>query len=309
MPNSVTASAPTTIANFGPGFDCLGVAFDWIRDEVTITKRDDDLISLQVEAPFDIPQTLEDNLVGAVVRAMLERLPSENRGGVSIHLNKKLPLGSGLGSSAASSVAAVVALNTLFDNFFSKKECLEFAAYGEKCACGTAHYDNVAPALYGGICFLSSDPLYVTELPLPKSLWITVLHPNCIIKTEQSRSVLPKAYSASTVSKQLQTLGALVSTLALQKEPLQPHLFRDLLAEPFRANMIPEFRKIEEIAFSFGALGFGISGSGPAMFAVTANQDAGQEIAEKGLTHFTTQGIQAQAFCAPPSPLGVKITL
>ncbi|MBN2781331.1 MAG: homoserine kinase [Candidatus Marinimicrobia bacterium] len=268
--NKISAYAPASIGNVSVGFDCLGLALTQPGDTVSIENGTRPGIHLvRIEGDLGrLPKKTEENVVGVVIRSMLERLGRYDA--MAVTLTKGLPLKSGLGSSAASSVAAAVAANAFLGEPFTKEELLPFAMEGERLACGAAHADNVAPALLGGITLIRpmSDPPDIIRIPFPKDLWCAVVHPDAAVATRDARAVLPELVPRDTAIRQSAYLAAFVTGLQQHDTDLISRSMVDLIAEPARKHLIPHFDEVREAALRAGALGCGISGSGPTLFAL-----------------------------------------
>ena len=274
---SIKVFAPATVANVTCGYDILGFAVHEPGDEVIIALTNSDKINIQ-EIKGDegvLPKTVEKNTVSVAIKAYLEHL-GEKRG-VDIYLEKKMPLGSGLGSSAASAVAGVYALNTLLDSPLTPLELLPFAMQGEAMACGEAHADNVAPALLGGFVLIRSyHPLDVVKIDSPKDLYATIIHPRIEIATKDARSILKKSLLLKDAIKQWGNVAGLITGLIKEDYALIGRSMEDVIVEPVRSMLIPGFDQVKESAINSGALGCGISGSGPSIFALSKSLDASQ---------------------------------
>jgi len=275
---SVRAFAPATVANVACGFDVLGFALDKPGDIVTASLVSESGVSISAIHGDEgrLPQAAEKNTAGLAVIELLKSLGSNV--GIRLELNKQLPLCSGLGSSGASAVAALLAVNELLDNPMNRKELLPFAVRAEELACGSAHADNVAPSLLGGFTLVrSSAPLDVVHLDFPKSLCCVVFHPELELSTEDSRTVLPGQVELAAAVQQSANLGALVSGLAREDFSLISRALQDVLAEPFRKRLVPHFDTAKEAALNAGALGCSLSGSGPSIFALCASRQVAKQ--------------------------------
>ena len=270
---TIKAYAPATVANVSCGFDVFGFAIDHPGDEVeiTLTKDSDVRIKSIVGDQGRLPLEAAKNTAGVAVLQFLKALDS--RQGAEITLRKNLPLGSGMGSSAASAVAALVAINVLHNEPFAKKELLPFAMEAERVACGSAHADNVAPSLLGGFILVRGySPLDVVNIPTPPELYCTLVHPHLELKTEDSRQVLRHNIPLKDAVTQWGNIAGLVAGLMKPDYGLIGRSLKDVIAEPVRALLIPGFQEIKDIAISEGALGSGISGSGPTIFALSTEK-------------------------------------
>ncbi|MFH0992033.1 MAG: homoserine kinase [bacterium] len=268
---SVKVFAPATIANLGSGFDVLGIAIDRPGDVVVAQRREQPGLAFSVHTTIpDVPVNPLSNVAAHVAQLMLEEFKPPF--GISMVLHKKMPLGSGLGSSAASSVASVVAVNALLQKPFKKKELLRFAVEGERKASGSPHADNAAPSLLGGACLIRSySPLDVIEIPIVNSIVWVVVHPHLSVRTEAARNILPKAITLEMAIHQWGNISGLTVGLATGDPRLVGTCVEDQIVEPVRGNLIPGFHEVKEAALNAGAYGCTISGSGPSVFAVTSS--------------------------------------
>lgn len=276
---SVKAFAPATVANVSCGFDILGFAIDAMGDVVEVQLKDEPglkVISIEGDGGR-LPYEIEKNTCTVAIQAMLDELGQEV--GMNITLKKGLPLGSGMGSSAASAVAALVAANHLLGTPFEKKNLLPFAIAAEKAACGAGHADNVAPSLLGGFVLIRDyHPLDVIKLHVPDGLYCTLLHPHFELKTSDSRSVLRDNVSLKHSTIQSGNVAGLIAGLFQEDFELIGRSLRDVIAEPYRATLIPGFYEVKEAVKAAGALGMGISGSGPTLFTLSKGAEFSESI-------------------------------
>ena len=281
MPSRVRVFAPATVANLGPGFDVLGLALERPGDllEAELTSRPGVEI-VQITGDDGALSTDPDrNVAGRAAADVLRRVrvQARDRGdgqGLRLWLHKQMPLASGLGSSGASSVAGAVAANELLGRSLAKEELLLCAMEGERIASGSAHADNVAPSLLGGIVLIRSyEPLEIVSLPVPSSLWIAVAHPHCELSTAAARAVVnDHPYSIGDAVRNLGNMGAFVAALHAGDLQLLGRCIEDALVEPLRAPLIPGFAKVKAAALAAGALGCSIAGAGPSIFAFCADE-------------------------------------
>lgn len=273
--NKVCAFAPATIANVNVGFDVLGLSLASLGDkvEVSINNLGYNRI-VEIISETLLPLDPERNSCTYVIKKMQEYLKSDIT--VDVKIKKGFASGSGLGSSSASSAAATFAFNALLDSPFTREELLPFAAEGERIACGTAHYDNIAPALLGGIVLLyDNKPIC---LPLPESLYAISFFPSIEIKTSSSRSIVAQQAPLSVIAKQVSAMGAFVAGFYRGDYELIKRASKDYIVEPSRKILIPYFDEMREKTLAKGGIAFGISGSGPSVFALSATQEVAQEI-------------------------------
>jgi len=277
--NEIKIFCPATIANISCGFDVLGVALDSVGDEMVVRKVSEKGIRITKLTGQDLPLETEKNVAGVAGLALLEA--GDYNGGFEIEIYKKIKAGSGIGSSAASSTGAVWAMNELLGKPFSKIDLVKFAMEGERLASGVAHADNVAPALFGGFTLIRSyDPIDVISIPSPVELFATVIHPQIEVKTSDSRSVLRTKITLAQGIKQWGNVGGLVAGLFTSDYDLIGRSLVDHIVEPIRSILIPGFDKVKSEALKAGALGCGISGSGPSIFAFSKGDDSAQKVAQ-----------------------------
>ncbi|MGB5554896.1 MAG: homoserine kinase [Flavobacteriaceae bacterium] len=276
--NEIRIFCPATIANISCGFDVLGVALDSVGDEMVIRKTAKKGIWITKLTGQDLPLETERNVAGVAGLALLEQ--ANYSGGFEIEIYKKIKAGSGIGSSAASSTGAVWAMNELLGRPFSKLNLVKFAMEGERLASGVAHADNVAPALFGGFTLVRSyDPLDIIPIHSPSELFATVIHPQIEVKTSDSRRILKTNITLADGIKQWGNLGGLVAGLFTEDYDLIGRSLVDHIVEPIRSILIPGFDDVKHEASKAGALGCGISGSGPSIFAFSKGEPIARKVA------------------------------
>lgn len=274
MTHAVRVRAPATVANVAAGFDILGFAVHGPGDEVVARLGGPPGVRIaRVNGGAGaIPLDPERNTAGVSVLRLLDSLGSP--AGIELELRKDMPLGSGLGSSAASAVAAVVAANALLGDPLPRRALLPFAMEAERVACGAAHADNVAPALLGGFVLIRSyDPLDVVDIAAPDELACAVVHPDVEIRTEDARRILKNKVKLRDAVVQWGNAAGLIAGLLTGDYALVGRSLTDVIVEPARAILIPCFHRAKEAALEAGALGCSISGSGPSMFALSRGMD------------------------------------
>ncbi|MDA1144513.1 MAG: homoserine kinase [Bacteroidetes bacterium] len=287
---SIRVFCPGTIANVSCGFDVLGLSLAGVGEYMTVTQTPTKGITISEITGQDLPLETAKNVAGVAGLALLEALGSE--AGFDIKIEKKIKAGSGIGSSAASSAGAVWAINHLLGNPYTTIELIPFAMEGERLASGVAHADNVAPALLGGFTLVrSTDPLDVVLLPSPRELYATVIHPQIEIKTADSRRILKSSISLKDAITQWGNVGGLVAGLYREDYELIGRSLQDVVIEPVRSILIPGFDEIKAAALNAGALGCGISGSGPSVFALSKGADKAHEVAQQLKEVYTPMGI------------------
>lgn len=280
MNKEIKVFAPATVSNIGCGFDVMGFAIDQPGDELVLRIKDEPGVTI-AKITGDggkLPLDACKNTAGKPIMAMVEHLGF--KGGIEMEVHKKMPLGSGLGSSAASAVAAAFAMNELLEAGLSKKELLPFALEGEKLASGSVHADNVAPCLWGGFVLIRGyDPIDVVSIPVPDHFYCTVIHPHTEIQTKQARQILPKEIPLKNAVAQWGNTAGLVAGLLMNDFGLISRSIHDLVAEPVRAQLIPRFYQMKKAALNSGALGCSISGSGPSLFALSTSEEIAVRVA------------------------------
>lgn len=275
----VKVFAPASVANVNCGFDVMGFALEEPGDEIVARRTDGTGISIAKVTGEDglLPTSPKKNTAGVSARALVEHLELDI--GIELEIHKKMPMGSGLGSSAASSVGAVIAVNRLLGSPLELNELLGFAAEGERVACGAAHLDNVAPSLLGGFVFIrSQQPPDVVALDCPVPLFATVIHPKIEIRTEDTRKILRREVLLSKAVTQWGNVGGLVAGLLKGDYDLISRSLEDVIIEPIRSVLIPGFSEVKQAALDAGALGSGISGSGPSIFALSSSRETAEEV-------------------------------
>ncbi|WP_435693375.1 homoserine kinase [Rubritalea sp.] len=308
-PKEVRVFAPATVANVACGYDVLGFAIDAPGDEVVV--RFSDKPGLRITNitgdSGKLPKTVEGNTAGVAALDLLRHLGLTDKG-IEMEIHKKMPFGSGLGSSAASAVAGVYAVNILLGEPLTKKQLLPFAMTGEASADGAYHADNVGPSLLGGITFIrSNEELDITQLPVPENLWAAVVHPDIEILTKVARDILPKEIPISTATQQMGNLGGFICGLYNNDLGLVGRSLHDVIAEPHRQKLIPEFYKAKQEALSHGALGFSISGAGPSVFALCEGEENANKVAASISKVFTDNNFGNQIHVSRINTQGVHV--
>lgn len=274
--NQVRVLAPATVANVVCGFDCLGFALAEPNDEMTVRIINEKTVRIINLDDYDLPTDAKKNVAGAALLAVLEKINADF--GFEVEIAKRIKPGSGIGSSAASASGAVVAANKLLNDKFSQLELVDFAMDGEKVASGERHADNVAPCIYGGFTLVRSlNPLDVVALEFPK-MFVTVIHPQIEIKTCEAREILPVQVPLKDAIRQWSNVGGLVAALAKGDYHLIARSLEDFLIEPVRKVLIPKFDEIKTQSKLSGALGGGISGSGPSIFMLSETEETALKV-------------------------------
>ncbi len=302
------AFAPATVSNVACGFDVLGFAVDEPGDVVVARPRSRPGVEL-VEVTGDdgrLPRGAERNTAGVAVRALLDATGCDR--GVSLSLHKGMPLSSGLGSSAASGVAAAHAANQLLGLGASQEVLLACAMAGERVACGSAHADNAAPSLYGGFVLIrAADPPDVVPLPVPEGLACAVVRPHIEVETRASRGLLGDTVPLKAAVTQWGNLGALIAGLFRGDLELIARSLEDVVAEPRRAGQVPGFAATQRAALDSGALGCSLSGSGPSIFALCASLAGAERAAEAMATALEGEGLASDRYVSGVGTEGVRL--
>jgi len=290
--------APVSIGNFSVGFDLLGLAIapvsgEMLGDIVTIKAADKYELTCSGLYVDVLPKDFSTNLVTLAhdlyrQKMAINGLPVSE---VSLHLEKRLPVGSGLGSSSSSAVAALYALNQFFGDALSIDDLLEMAGQLEGEVSGSIHYDNVAPCLMGGLQLMTGVQRHpCVSVPFPESWQIVVSYPGITVSTKQARDILPMQIDKATAIKFAQNLSVFVHALHSEDEDLAASVLFDVIAEPYRKQLIPGFDSYRDFAKSMGALAFGISGSGSTVFAITNNPIVANKIQKYAMNNFCKSG-------------------
>ena len=302
---SITVFCPATIANISCGFDVLGLALDGVGDRMTVRKISENEIRIDPIKGQDIPSDPEKNVAGVAGKALIKA--AAYTGGFHISIDKRIKAGSGIGSSAASAAGAVAAMNELLGKPFSTQELVVFAMQGERLASGVAHADNVAPALMGGFTLVRSyDPLDIIRIDAPPELYATIIHPQIEIRTADSRKILKTTFPLADGIRQWGNLGGLVAGLYTCDYDLIGRCLEDHIIEPIRAILIPGFDGVKAAALKAGALGCGISGSGPSLFALSKGRERATGVAQAIGDFYDGTGIPYDLHVSAINPHGVR---
>ena len=304
--NEIKVFCPATVANISCGFDVLGVALDSVGDEMIVRKVPQKGIQITKISGQNLPKETLNNVAGVAGNAFL--LAADYDGGFEIEINKKIKPGSGIGSSAASSAGAVWAMNHLLGNPFNKTELVKFAMEGERLASDVAHADNVAPALFGGFTLVRSyNPLDIITIPAPSELYVTIIHPQIEIKTSDSRKILKTTISMETAIKQWGNVGGLVAGLFKEDYQLIGRSLEDHIVEPIRSILIPGFDEVKKVSLEAGAIGSGISGSGPSIFAFSKGKETALKVGNVMKSVYEKIGIAYEIHVSKVNMEGIKL--
>jgi homoserine kinase len=277
MMNEITIHAPATVANLVCGFDVLGLCLAEPYDIMKVRLTGKRQVIIRTTEDFPLPLDPAMNTAGAPLLEMLAILKEDI--GFEVIITKQIKPGSGIGSSAASAAGAVVAANVLLGNIFSKEELVRFAMFGEKVASGVKHADNVAPCIYGGVTLIRSIfPLDIIPISSPP-LFVSVLHPQIEIRTSDAREILRKEVLLKDAIRQWGNIAGLVAGLMNSDYELIGRSLEDVIIEPVRSILIPGFGIIKSECKNAGAIGGGISGSGPSIFMLSKDEPTAQAVA------------------------------
>ncbi|ALJ00383.1 homoserine kinase [Rufibacter tibetensis] len=303
----VKAYAPATVANVCCGFDVLGFALDQPGDEVWARKSETHGITISdIKGIENLSFDPKENVIGVVAQKMLDTLGLST--GIELQLHKGMPVGSGLGSSAASSAAAAFAVNQVLGSPFTVQELVTYAMEGERKASGSAHADNVAPSLLGGFVLVRDyEPLDVVPLGVPLELYCTILYPQIELKTSLSRSILKQEIPLKKGIRQWGNLAGLMAGLLKKDYDLIGRSLHDEIFEPERSVLIPLFKQVKAAAIKAGALGGGISGSGPSIFALSASMQQAQAVKEAMEAIYAGSGIETKTYVSQVPEQGVRL--
>lgn len=301
----VRLKVPATIANLVCGFDILGMAIDEPADDMEIRWLETPEIIIRHTDAFGLPEEPAENVAGVVLLKIMEHLQLKH--GFEVIIHKKIKPGSGLGSSAASAAGAVVGVNLLLGNILTKEEMVYYAMFGEELASGARHADNIAPCIYGGITLVkSSDPVDIIPLNAP-DLWVTAVHPQVEVKTSDAREILKKTIFLKDAIQQWGNIAGLVAGIQNHDHALIGRSLNDVIIEPVRSILIPKFDEIKQKSLHAGALGGGISGSGPSVFMFSEEEKVSHSIAEIMKSAYDSIGIESLVYVSRVNPSGIRI--
>lgn len=296
---------PATVANVSCGFDVLGLCLNTIGDEMTVRVIKEKEIRIKQITGQELPTDPQKNVAGVAALSLFEQIKSPF--GFEIEIHKKIKPGSGIGSSAASAAGVVYAIDKLAKSALSKTELVYHAMQGEVLASGEAHADNVAPAIFGGFTLVRGyQPLDIIKIPSPKDLMVVIIHPQIEIKTSEARAILAENIPLKTAITQWGNLGGLVSGLYTDDYDLIGRSLTDVVAEPQRSKLIPGFTTIKEAAAKAGALGSGISGSGPSVFALCQGIEKARDVEKSLKLVYSATGIPFETHISDINNEGVK---
>ncbi|MCB0444704.1 MAG: homoserine kinase [Gelidibacter sp.] len=304
--NEIKIFSPATVANVTCGFDVLGFCLDSIGDEMIIRKTDKKGIYISKIEGFDLPFETEKNVAGVSALALIAN--AQPNCGFEIEIYKHIKPGSGIGSSSASASGSVFAINELLGRPYNKTQLSYFAMKGEALASGSEHADNIAPGIFGGFTLVKSvNPLEILEIPTPNDLYATIIHPQIEIKTSEARAILPKNIPLKDAITQWANVGSLIHGLHTNNYQLISKSLNDAIVEPYRSKLIPHFSKVKLAAIQSGALGCGISGSGPSIFALSKGIETAKEVEKAMKKVYNDTEIEFYTFVSKINTKGIKI--
>jgi homoserine kinase len=302
---TVKVHAPGTVANLVCGFDILGLCLNEPNDLMEVKLLDEKKIIIHSADGYPLPLDPAQNTAGAPLIEMINEL--EGNIGFEMIIHKKIKPGSGIGSSAASAAGAVVAANHLLGNIFSKEDLVRFAMFGEKVATGVKHADNIAPGIYGGITLIRSIfPLDIVSIPAPE-LYVTVVHPQIEVRTKDARQILRKEVLLKDAIKQWGNIAGLVAGFMKKDLDLIGRSLEDVIIEPVRSILIPGFDEVKKRCKEAGALGGGISGSGPSLFMLSKDEATALKVEAVMKDIYNTIGLDYHTHVTTINMEGVKI--
>lgn len=302
---SVTVHAPGTVANLVCGFDVLGLALNEPYDIMTIRLMNEPTVVIHNVDSYNLPTDPQRNVAGVALLEMIEQL--DHKTGFDITIEKRIKPGSGVGSSAASSAGAVVAANHLLGNIFSNNDLVQMAMFGEKLASGVKHADNITPCIMGGVTLIRSImPLDIISVPSPL-LYVTVVHPQIEVRTEDARQILKKQILLKDAIRQWGNIAGLVAGFMKNDYGLISRSLEDVLIEPVRSILIPAFAEVKAKSLEAGALGGGISGSGPSIFMLSKDEATALAVENAMKDVYTATGIAYHTYVTTVNTQGVKV--
>ncbi|MDQ0067773.1 homoserine kinase [Chryseobacterium lathyri] len=301
----IKIKVPATVANLVCGFDILGMAIHEPYDEMELKLLDSPEIIIRHEDHFGLPEDPSKNVAGVVLQNIIEHLKLTK--GFEVTIRKHIKPGSGLGSSAASAAGAAFGANALLGNILSQEEMIHFAMFGEELASGVRHADNIAPCIYGGITLVkSSSPIDIIPLSTP-NLFVAAVHPQVEVKTSDARQILKKNILLKDAVEQWGNIAGLVTGILKNDIPLIGRSLNDVIIEPVRSILIPKFDEIKARSLEAGALGGGISGSGPSIFMLAEKKETAEKIAQLMKSVYDEIEIESFVYVSKINSSGIEI--
>lgn len=301
----VKLKIPATVANLVCGFDILGMAIHEPYDEMEIRLLETPEVIIKHKDQFELPEEPSKNVAGIVLLKIQEHFNLQT--GFEVIIHKHIKPGSGLGSSAASAAGAALGANIVLGNMMSKDEMIHFAMFGEELASGVRHADNIAPCIYGGITLVkSTDPIDIIPLNSP-DLFVTAVHPQVEVKTSDSRQILKKNITLKSAVEQWGNIAGLVAGIQKNDFALIGRSLNDVIIEPVRSILIPGFDDVKRKSLEMGALGGGISGSGPSIFMLAEQKETAEKIAALMKSIYDEMKIESFVYVSKINPVGIEI--
>lgn len=301
---TVTVASPASVANLVCGFDVLGLSLNHPNDIMQVSVANQPGIRIKHIDQYQLSCDPDQNVAGVALQAMMQELSGAS--GFDVVIDKQIKPGSGLGSSAASAAGIVAAANELLDIKFSKEDLVRFAMAGEKLASGVKHADNIAPCIYGGVTLIRSIfPLDIVSIASPK-IFVTAVHPQIEVKTSDARQILRKEVLLKDAIRQWGNIAGLVAGFMKNDFGLIGRSLEDVIIEPVRSILIPGFNEVKNRSIAAGALGGGISGSGPSIFMLSENEEIASLVEEVMKGVFETIGIDYYTYVTTINEVGIK---
>ncbi|MEF9476810.1 homoserine kinase [Chryseobacterium sp. 1B4] len=301
----VKLKVPATVANLVCGFDILGMAVHEPYDEMEFRLLDTPDIIIKHTDAFGLPEEPSGNVAGIVLLKIQEYFNLKT--GFEVIIHKHIKPGSGLGSSAASAAGAAFGANILLENKLTKEEMVHFAMFGEELASGVRHADNIAPCIYGGITLVkSTNPIDIIPLSCP-DLFVTAVHPQVEVKTSDARQILKKNITLKSAVEQWGNIAGLIAGIQKNDIPLIGRSLNDVIIEPIRSILIPKFDDIKKMSLQLGALGGGISGSGPSIFMLSEQKETAEKMAQMMKSVYDKIEIESFVYVSKINPAGIQI--
>jgi len=301
----ITIHSPATVANLVCGFDILGLALNDPSDVMQLSLIDEPTLVIRNADEYGLPTDPYKNVAGVALLSLMETLKTPV--GFEMTILKRIKPGSGIGSSAASAAGAVAAANILLENMFSPDELVQFAMNGEKLASGVKHADNIAPCLRGGITLVRSiHPLDIISIP-PPPMYVTIVHPQIEVRTSDARQILKKQIFLKDAIRQWGNIAGLVTGLLQRDYELIGRSLEDVIIEPVRSILIPAFAEVKKNSLEAGALGGGISGSGPSIFMLSKERTTAEDVEKEMSSIYNRLGIENSTYVTTINERGIKI--
>ena len=301
----ITIHSPATVANLVCGFDILGLALNDPSDVMQLSLIDEPTLVIRNADEYGLPTDPYKNVAGVALLSLMETLKTPV--GFEMTILKRIKPGSGIGSSAASAAGAVAAANILLENMFSPDELVQFAMNGEKLASGVKHADNIAPCLRGGITLVRSiHPLDIISIP-PPPMYVTIVHPQIEVRTSDARQILKKQIFLKDAIRQWGNIAGLVTGLLQRDYELIGRSLEDVIIEPVRSILIPAFAEVKKNSLEAGALGGGISGSGPSIFMLSKERTTAEDVEKEMSSIYNRLGIENSTYVTTINESGIKI--